>query len=118
MSDLVATYRPTTTIEFLNASQTAVASVTCALKQITNPSRVSFLQAQLGLEKTSLILEARLTSPKALPGAAKAGMRAQLTWAGRAGVARLEPYQYNVIAELRDTYGEKILLSWRTDEIP
>jgi len=107
-------YRPTATLAFLDSGQTAAGSITGILRQVTGTRGIT-IQEQLGLDKAAVILELRLTSPLELPGGVKAGMRAALTWRGRAGVARLEPYTYNVAAAA--TYGEKILLSWQTDEI-
>lgn len=109
-------HRPTTILEFLDASQTTSGTLTGILRQLTGARRAS-IQEQLGLDKASVILELRLTSPLELPATIKAGHRAALTWAGRAGVARLEPYQYNLSSTWRAKYGDKILLSWQTDEV-
>lgn len=113
----LTTYKPTTSLEFLDSSGSTVDTVAAVITQITSASRVSSIKEQLGLDKASLVLEARLTSPTTLPATVKAGMRAALTWAGRGGAARLEPYQYNLTSAWKTKYGEKILLSWQTDEI-
>lgn len=113
----LADYKPVTSLAFLDSSGSAVETVSAVITQITSPSRVSAIQEQFGLDKASLVLEARLTSPATLPATVKAGMRAALTWAGRGGAARLEPYQYNLTSAWKTKYGEKILLSWQTDEI-
>lgn len=107
-------YRPTTDLTFA-VGPNETETVTAALRQITDPTRVTLLQQQLGLNASTLILEARLTSPKQLPSTVKAGHRTAITWAGRPGIARLEPHQGNLATAWRDRYGDRILLSWETN---
>ncbi len=117
MTTLSARYRPLTILTF-NPGSGREEAITIALRQVTNPSRVSLIQQQLGLTKGVVVLEGRLVEPLRVPVNLKAGSEALLTWSGRVGVARLEPYQSALTGELRDRFGDKVLLSWRTDEIP
>lgn len=117
MSTVTARYRPLTRLTF-NPGEAREESVTLALRQVTNPTRVSLIQQQLGLTKGVVVLEGRLVEPLRVPSNVKAGSEALLSWSGRVGVARLEPYQSALTGELRDRFGDKVLLSWRTDEIP
>lgn len=112
----LTTYRPTTSIEFLDASASTSGSITAAVRQISGRQADS-IREQLGLNQATVLLQARLSSPKRLPDTVKAGHRAALTWAGRDGVARLTPYQYNLATQWRDKYGDSILLAWQTDEV-
>lgn len=109
---LASTYRQTLAITLGGET------LTIAPRQVTNPSRVSLISEQLGLTKGTVIIEARLVTPLRLPATVKAGATGILTWAGRAGVARLEPYQGAIVNAWRDRYGDKLLLTWTTDEIP
>lgn len=117
MSTITARYRPHTLLTF-NPGETSEVSVTIALRQVTNASRVSLIQQQLGLNKTVVLIEGRLVEPLRTPSALRAGAKALLTWAGRVGVARLEPYQGALNDALRDRFGDKLLLSWTSDVIP
>ncbi len=117
MTTLTARYRPHTTLTF-NPGSSREETITVALRQVTNPTRVSLIQQQLGLTKGVAVLEGRLVDPLRTPSNVKAGSEALLSWAGRQGVARLEPYQGALPDVLRDRFGDKLLLSWRTDEIP
>ena len=112
----VEAYRPVSSLAFLDSSQTSSGTVTGVIRQLTG-NRLGLIQEQLGLDKSTVILQMRLTSPLALPATVKVGHRAELTWGGRAGVARLKPYQYNLASAWTAKYGEKIMLSWQTDEI-
>lgn len=89
-----------------------------ALRQVTNATRVTLIREQLGLTDSTLIIEGRLVSPLRTPATLKAGSTAPLTWAGRNGIARVEPYQGAIVNSWRDRYGDKLLLTWTTDEIP
>ena len=117
MSTVSARYRPLTVLTF-NPGSAREEVVTIALRQVTNPTRVSLIQQQLGLTKGVAVIEVRLVTPRRTPANLKAGSEALLVWSGRNGVARLEPYQGALPDVLRDEFGDKLLLSWRTDEIP
>lgn len=108
---LSSSYRGGVTVAFNTG-----ATVSIAVRQVTNPSRVSLIRRSLGLENADAVLEARLINPKRAPAALKAGAKATFTWAGRAGVVTVEPYQSSLPTEWRDRYGDRILLSFSTDE--
>jgi len=114
---LASRNRRTSSLAFLDSSGNAAATLVCTVRQLTHSSRRSSLREQFGLNDAEIILQARLVSPKRLPGAVKAGMRAELTWSGRKGVARVEPYSEMLSNRFRDRYGEAIMLSWQSDEI-
>ncbi len=116
MTTLTARYRPLTTLTFIGPGRET--AVTIALRQITSAGRVTQIQQQYGLTKGVVLLEGRLVEPLLTPSTLKAGDQALLAWAGRQGVARLEPYQGALNDALRERFGDKLLLSWRTDEIP
>lgn len=107
---LSSAYRGVSSVPFTTGS------VTAAVRQITNPSRVSLIKRSLGLENADAILEARLVTPRRRPTTLKAGSKAVFSWAGRAGVVTLEPYQDAIPAEWRDRYGDRLILSFSTDE--
>jgi hypothetical protein len=108
---LASRHRPATELVF-KTSSTESTTMSIALRQVTNPARISLIQQQLGLDAAVVILEGRLIDPLRRPEALVAGRKAPLTWAGKAGTARLEPYQGAITATWRDRYGDKLLLSW------
>lgn len=89
---LTARHRPTVTLAF-DIDTGSEEEVVVALRQVTNPNRVSLIREQLGLTDATLILEGRLVTPRTLPGSVTAGAVAELTWGGARGAARLEPPQ-------------------------
>lgn len=92
--------------------------LTLALRQVTNPVKVSLIRRQLGLNEGDAILEARLVTPRRKPDAVKAGMKVNaFQWAGRSGQLRLEPYQDAIPGEWRDRYGDRLIFSWTSDEV-
>ena len=105
-------YRRATTITFDGDA------ITVALRHITSPTRISLIRSQLGLTDARALIEGRLVDPLELPAAIKAGATAALTWAGRSGLARLEPYEDALPDALRRRFGQRILLTWDTDEVP
>lgn len=111
---LTSRHRPLTMLTFQTSASTSE-TVSIALRQVTNPGRISLIQQQLGLDATRLIIEGRLVDPLRRPAALKAKHKAPLTWAGRDGLAILEPYQGALTSAWRDTYGDKLLLSWAGD---
>lgn len=109
---LTSRHRPPTELVF------PWGSVTVGLKQVTDPIRFSLVRQQLGLTASATIIEGRLIDPKHKPAQLKAGETAPLEWAGRNGMVRVEPYQGAITDRWRDKHGDKILLSWSTDEVP
>lgn len=110
MSTVTGRHRPHTTLVF----QPGGAEVVVALRQVTDARRIG----ALGLTDAQAVIEGRLVRPLELPASVKAGAQAVLVWAGRAGAARLEPVQDSLTPRLRQRFGQRITLSWRTDEIP
>lgn len=108
---LSSTYRGTLTVAIGGES------LTLAMRQVTNPVKISLIRRQLGLNEGDAILEARLVTPRRKPDAVKAGMKTPLAWAGRNGIARLEPYQSSIPGEWRDRYGDRLIFSWTSDEV-
>lgn len=109
---LSSTYRGTLTVAIGGES------LTLAMRQVTNPVKISLIRRQLGLNEGDAILEARLVTPRRLPAAVKAGMKVNaFTWAGRTGQLRLEPYQDAIPGEWRDRYGDRLIFSWTSDEV-
>lgn len=117
MTTLSGRHRPITSLTF-NPGTGREETIEVALRQVTNPARVSLIQGQLGLTKGVIVIEGRMVTPRRVPESLRAGNEALLEWSGRAGVARFEPHQGALVGKLRDRYGDKVLLSWRTDEIP
>ena len=110
MSTVTTRYRPHTTLVF----QPGNVEVVVGLRQVTDAKRIG----NLGLTDAQAVIEGRLISPLELPANVKAGAQAVLPWAGRNGAARLEPVQDALTPRLHKRFGQKIVLSWRTDEIP
>lgn len=111
MVTLASQYRGTITLSF-RVSATGTETITAALRQVTDATRASLIQAQLGLSQTALIIEGRLEAPRRAPDTLKAGRKAALTWAGRDGIATLQPGGQPIPDAWRDRYGDKLLLSW------
>lgn len=114
---LTSSYRPTTTLVFNEGDAGLEASVTAAIRQVTNPAKISLIQQAAGLTSAHAILEARLVDPLRVPAAVTPGSLARLTWAGVNGRARVEPYASSLPDAWRDEYGDRILLSFTSDEI-
>lgn len=110
-------HRQHTTLDFQTA-RFETTTVTIGLRQVTEPVRVSLIRQQLGLNDSTVILEGRLLEPRRRPEALKAGHEAPLNWGGRGGLARLEPYQGAITDAWRDKYGDRLLMTWRSDETP
>lgn len=91
--------------------------VTVALRQVTNANRISLIKQQMGLNKSEVILEGRMVKPRKVPSTIKAGSTAKLTWAGVEGWCRLETYQSAIKDDWRDKYGDRIVFSFRTDNV-
>lgn len=108
---MISRHRPVTTMTFQTGAATTE-TVTIALRQVTNPARISLISNQIGLGSAKVIIEGRLQSPKSRPAALKATHKAPLTWAGRDGLATLEPYQGALLPGWESKYGEKLLLTW------
>src|SRR5690606_14663158 len=68
--------------------------------------------------RVSAVLEGRLVKPLTKPPELKPGMVAQLEHAGVTGVLRAEPYEDAPTPRLRRRFGQKLLFTWRTDEVP
>lgn len=111
---LASRHRPVTVLAFQTSASTSE-TVTIALRQVTNPAKVSLINQQLGLDGTRIILEGRLVDPLRRPDGLKAKHKAPLTWAGRSGIAMLEPYQGAITDAWRDKYGDALLLTWASD---
>lgn len=117
MSTLSARHRNLHTLVFSPGTNRET-SVQVALRQVTSAARVAQLKEQLGLTKGVTLLEGRLVEPLRTPEHLRAGVEALLVWAGRTGALRLEAYQGAITDHWRDRYGDKLVFSWRTDEIP
>lgn len=110
MSTVTSRHRPHTVLVF----QPGGVEVTVALRQVTDARRIG----ALGLTDANAVIEGRMVMPLELPENVRAGAQAVLQWAGRNGAARLEPVQDALTPRHRRMFGQKITLSWRTDEIP
>lgn len=115
---LTSSYRPTTTLVFNEGDAGLEASVDVAIRQVTNPAKISLIQQAAGLTNAAAILEARLVTPRRVPSTVQPGSLARLSWAGVNGRARVEPYASSLPSEWRDEYGDRILLTFTSDEIP
>lgn len=121
MSTLTSRYRRVTALSFRfpdDAADTVRVSVQVALRQVTEPNRVSLIVQQSGLTKVSAVLEGRMVSPLVAPEGLQAGMVALHEHAGVTGVLRVEPYEDALPDRLRRRFGQKVLFTWRTDEVP
>jgi len=117
VSTLTSRYRRVTALSFNEYPGPAV-EVQVALRQVTEPNRVSLVVQQSGLTRVSAVLEGRLVKPLTKPPELKPGMVAQLEHAGVTGVLRVEPYEDALTPRLRRRFGQKLLFTWRTDEVP
>ena len=108
---MIAAYRPTATLSI------AGESLTVAVRQVTNPTRIALIKNQAGLDDADAILEARLVEPKSLPASVKAGMKGEYTWSGRKGIVTLQPYETGLRSEWTAIHGERIYLAWDSDEV-
>lgn len=115
---LTSSYRPTTTLVFNEGDAGIEASVDVAIRQVTNPAKISLIQQAAGLTNAAAILEARLVTPRRVPATVQPGSLARLSWAGVNGRARVEPYASSLPDAWRDEYGDRIVLSFTSDEIP
>ena len=109
---LTSAYRPLTTLTFQTGPSTTE-DVTCGLRAAST-STAQLLVQQLGLNASVVILEARLITPRRRPAALKTNHKAALTWGGRSGVATLLPHESAIPTRWRDTYGDKLLISWES----
>lgn len=93
-------------------------TVDIAIRQVTNANRISLIQQQLGLNKSTVILEGRMVDPREVPDELSAGSPvAPFVWAGRQGMIRVEPYQSAITGAWRQKYGDRVVMSWRSDEV-
>lgn len=111
MVSLAARHRQVHTLVF------GATSVDVALRQVTNANRISLIKQQMGLNHSEIILEGRMVDPRTVPSTMVAGSIATLVWAGRTGLVRVESYQSVLVDSWRQLYGDRVVFSWRTDEV-
>lgn len=117
MSTLTSRYRRVTALSFNEYPGPAV-EVQVALRQVTEPNRVSLVVQQSGLTRVSAVFEGRMVKPLTTPEALTPGSEALHEHAGVTGVLRVEPYEDALPDRLRRRFGQKVLFTWRTDEVP